>query len=146
MIVREAIWKHYCSNDSSQTIRKQPKKTTKIYVDIACDLCCYCPCCCFVSLVCSDWLPERLLESSHAFEPHFKRLVNTYQCNNNQIKEDKLIISLYLCWRNACCCHPMMIHCCIFHWVTVVSNHSCLLPTQRPGILERIVFGSLTCA
>ena len=93
-------------------ISEQTKKTTNIYGDIACDICCCCPWHCCVSLVCSDRLFKRPFKSSHDFKPHFKRLVNTYRCDNNQTKEDELIISLYIFFKNNFC-HPMTIHCCV---------------------------------
>ena len=67
-----------------------------------------------------------------------QQTVNTYWCNRNQTK-----VLLYFFWRNDRCC-PMMIHRCIFHCVTMVLNHSFLLPMQRPGVIERIVLGSTT--
>ena len=141
MIVWGAIWTHYCSNNASWTIRKQTKNKTKTYGDIACDIhfCCLCRCC--VSLVCSDRLFWRPFKSSHAFELRFERPVNTYKCNSNQAKEDKLIILLFFFFSEE---RSLLSHHRIFHRVTVVLNHSCLLLMRWPGIIERIVWGSTT--
>ena len=39
MVVREAVWMHYCSNKASRKIRKQIRKTAKNMVNVYCNRC-----------------------------------------------------------------------------------------------------------
>ena len=96
MIVQEAIWTHYYSNDASQTIRNRTQKRRNVYGDINFDLCCRCRCCYCASLVCSDWLFKKPFEISSAFERPFDWLVNMYRFNSDQMNEDKIIITIVL--------------------------------------------------
>ena len=75
VVVGEVVQTHYYSNNASQTIRKEHKKSQRLH--LTSNLCIF-HCCCVASFKCLDRFLERSFKSSHAFEKTFKQPVNTF--------------------------------------------------------------------
>ena len=79
-----------------QNQEKKKKHTRKIYGDTNCDLCFCWRCHCCASFLCSDWSFKRPFKISYDFKWPLNWSVNTYQCNSDEMKEGKIIITTSL--------------------------------------------------